>query len=128
MHQHFLALSFAFLAPQAALAVTFQQHAENLLYFEHASAGTAYCEGRGIPVRTAYESWRRKNEPVYRDAVTAVRERAASGGMMGAEQDRMVAQSIDIQRRKAEENVAAKGVPCGRFREVLETYDTLFKR
>jgi hypothetical protein len=122
-----LLVSF-FAGAQSAVAFSFQDAGENILYFEHARLSAEHCEGAGIPARSAYQTWREANLSLYRQSTQSIRARAAKGGMSKADQELMVQASTDNQRRLAQDHISKKGVNCGDFKGVLNMYSTLLKK
>lgn len=113
---------------QSAAAVSFQDAGENILYFEHARLSAEHCEGRGIPARSAFQTWKRENLTLYRQSDQSIRARAKDGGLSKADQELVVSASTDHQRRLAQNHISKKGVDCSDFKGVLNMYSTLLKK
>jgi hypothetical protein len=112
----------------SAMALSFQDAAENLLYFGHAQASTEYCERRGVAVRPAYDAWQQRNAGLYRETIDTMRAHAAKGGLTGPEQESMLAEAMANQRRLSWDHITRKGVACSDFASMLAMYSALLKR
>lgn len=113
---------------QSAVAVSFQDAGENILYFEHARLSAEHCERRGVPARSAFQTWMQENLTLHHQSNQSIRARAADGGLSKADQELVLRASTDNQRRLAQDHISKKGVNCGDFKGVLNMYSTLLKK
>jgi hypothetical protein len=112
----------------ALFAMTYADAGENLSYFEHAKLSVEHCENRGFSRRANYSAWRKKNEPIYRETLMAIRGEAVKRGLPKAEQDLVLAGSIGLARAQSQDQIARKGVICEKYGAVLQMYSDLLKR
>ncbi len=111
-----------------ALAMTFSNAGENLLYLQHAKVSVEYCEQRGFKVQPAMQVWQDKHRPLFTEALRVIRLEGQKRGLSPAEQDDIVAEALVNHRSASEKHVARKGVDCRNFAGVLAMYDALVKR
>jgi len=111
-----------------AFSLSFNDAAENLLYFEYASLSADYCEQRGYPSRSVFSTWQQKYAYVQRESVKRILVEGESRGLVKGDQDLVLAEAIANHRRIASENIAKKGIPCAKYRAFLDGYNELLKK
>ena len=121
-------LTSLLLASQSSFAVTFAGAGENLLYFEYAKQSADYCEIRSASARHLFTDWNQKNAHLYQQSIEAIRVEAKQRGLNGGEQDVVVSEAIENQRKLAKENIAKKGVPCEKFGPWLNGFSSFLKQ
>lgn len=119
---------FLLLASTAASAMSLQDAGENMLYFEHARLDADHCEGRGYRVSPTYEAWAAGHASLRSRVNNAIRQHAASGGLSTSEQEWVLKEAVEGQRKLARENIAKNGVNCRQFDAALKMYSSLLKR
>jgi hypothetical protein len=115
-------------SPHVALAMSLAAAGENILYFEHAKLSSEHCERRGISTNAAFARWQEKNISLYRATVAAIRFEAGKRGLSEAEQEMILADSIENQKKLAREHITKQGVNCAKFDAALQMYSELLKR
>lgn len=111
-----------------ALAMTFSNAGENLLYLQHAKVSVEYCEKQGFTVQPALQAWQNKHRPLFTEALKVMRLEGQKRGLSPAEQDGIVGDTLVNHRLASERQVAMNGVDCKNFPGVLAMYDALLKR
>jgi hypothetical protein len=111
-----------------AFAISFNEAAENLLYFEYAALSADYCEQRGYPSRSVYSTWEQKYAHLQREAVKRILAEGESRGLPKSEQAQVLSEAIANHRKIASENIAKMGVPCPKYRAFLDGYHELLKK
>lgn len=109
-------------------AMGFQDAVENLTLFEFASQSTEFCEQRGYPSRPVYSAWLKKHAHVHKKSSERVQAETELRGLPKSAQEQVLAEGATINRRRAQEYIAQKGVPCEKFRSFLDGYHTLLKQ
>lgn len=61
-------------------------------------------------------------------ALDAIRQHAARGGLSTSEQEAVVNEAVDSQGRMAREHIARTGVDCQHLDATLQMYSSLLKR
>ena len=124
-----IALVATLVGSTSAFALTFAGATENLLYFEYARLGAAYCEGQGFPARQVQRNWQTKHEPLYRQSIQTVRAEGARRGLVTAtEQDALLLEVMRPVTRTAQAKVNGAGIPCAKFGRLIEGLAADFKR
>lgn len=112
----------------SALALTFAQASENLLYFEYAKQSAEHCGQRGVATGSVLAAWNEKHLLLSRKSIEVVRAEAEKRGLSSVEQQDLIVAAIANQRRLAIEHIARKGVPCARFGDLLDGFSTMLKQ
>jgi hypothetical protein len=120
--------AFLSLTIRPAFAISFNDAAANLLYFEYAALSADYCEQRGYPSRSIYSTWQQKYTYMQRDAVKRILAEGESRGLPKSEQQQVLSEAIANFRKAASENIAKKGVLCPKYRAFLDGYHELLKK
>jgi hypothetical protein len=111
-----------------AFAISFNDAAANLLYFEYAALSADYCEQRGYPSRSVYSTWQQKHTYVQREAVKRILAEGESRGLTKGEQEQVLYEATANHRKAASDNIEKKGVPCSKYRTFLDGYYELLKK
>lgn len=124
-----LALSALLVSTPSCFALTFAGATENLLYFEHATLGSDYCEKRNIPTRQVLKAWQAQHEPLFRQTIETVRTEGKKRGLATEqEQDALLFEVMNMTTKTAKEHMARKGVPCAKFSTYIDGLTSYFKR
>jgi hypothetical protein len=113
---------------QPACALTFNDAADNLLYFEYAKQSADYCEQRGYPSRQILAAWQLSNEPIHRRSLETMRNDPKFLSLPGEEQTRVLSEVDRVTQKKVRDHLARRSVPCHKFRTFLDGFSNLLKR
>jgi hypothetical protein len=117
-----------FLTCQSACALTFNEAADNLLYFEYARQSADICEQRGYPGRQALAAWQLSNEAIHRQSLEAMRNDSTFLSLPDEEKGRALAEVDKITQKKVQEHLARRSVPCHKLRTFLDGFSELLKK
>lgn len=111
-----------------AVAMSFKEAAENLLYFEYAAMSADYCEQQGYPSRPLFSAWQDRHANVQSESIKRVLAEGKNRGLMKDKQELVLAEAIENHRKLVSNSISKNGVPCAKYRAFLDGYHQLLKK